>query len=83
MARDTYELWDFESRNLLGVYDAEQEVLDVVRAMLREYGPDAVRRWGIGHDRRGRLVSLTEGDELIERALATAGPELHARGAAG
>ena len=68
--RDLYELWDFETRNLLGAYDNENEALSVVRAMIDEHGPDAVCQWGLGHDRRGKLVSLIEGAALIDRARA-------------
>lgn len=70
--RDLYELWDFESRNLLGAYDNEMEALAVVRDTLDQYGPEAVCRWGLGHDRRGKLVSLLEGAALVDRALAEA-----------
>ena len=80
--RDLYELWDFESRNLLGAYETEDEALAIVRVMLDEYGAGAVRLWGLGHDRRGKLVSLVEGEALARRALEATSSSLHRSGAA-
>ena len=30
---------------------------------------DGMQLWGLGHDRRGKLVSLLEGKDLAHRAL--------------
>lgn len=67
--RDLYELWDFESGNLLGAYDTESEALVIVRATIDQYGTDAVQSWGLGHERRSNLKSLLQGEALADRAL--------------
>jgi hypothetical protein len=79
---DLYELWDFESRNLLGAYATEDEALAIVRATIDEYGMENVRRWGLGHDRRGKLISLLEGDALAQHAVAATGAGTLRSGAA-
>lgn len=79
---DLFELWDFESRNLLGAYESEEQALAVVRVMVDEYGMDGVRLWGLGHDRRGKLVSLLEGEDLARRALKSSDAAHQRSGAA-
>lgn len=70
MAGECYPLWDFESGNMLYAYDTEEEALEVVRVMIREYGPESVRQWGLERGRRGRVATLATGDALVARALA-------------
>jgi len=80
-ARDRYDLWDYESGNLLGAYDSEDAALAIVQATIGQYGDEAVRGWGLGHDRRGKLVSLIEGDALVHRA-SCASPTARSHGGA-
>jgi hypothetical protein len=47
----------------------EEAALAIVQATVTQYGIGSVQRWGLGHDRRGKLVSLLEGEELAHHAL--------------
>ena len=68
MANEIYEVWDTESGNILTAYPTEREALDLVRANLHEFGPDAVQRWALVRERSGRSKFLAEGAALIARA---------------
>lgn len=71
MEHGFFEVWDFESGNLLAAYDTEEETFALVRSMIEEHGPEAVQQWGVGRDHEGTLLSYIEGDALIQRALAS------------
>lgn len=69
----TYELWDHDSRNLIGVYATEAAALRVVREVIRDHGrsSNAVTTLMLGyHDGAGGGGMIALGTELADRALA-------------
>jgi hypothetical protein len=64
-----YELWDTESRNLIGTYDSEAAALAAVAALAERYGTDAIASLMLGcEDGRGRSRQLASGADLAARA---------------
>ncbi len=67
-----YELWDGETRNLLGTYPREEAALAVIRGLLQKHGPGAVAGLFLGReDEMGRSTLIAEGNALVKRAEAT------------
>jgi hypothetical protein len=65
-----YELWDVETRNLVGDYRSRDDALRVVRSAFESYGRDAVRRLALSvEDNSGITSPIAEGDALIDLAL--------------
>ncbi len=65
----TYELWDTESRNLVGTYESESEALDFVCRVAREKGWEAAEMLALGEEEKaGRPSLLASGGELAKRA---------------
>jgi len=65
-----YELWDTETRNIVGDYETEGEALAIVRDVLRLDGQDAVASLALAHeDRSGRTRIVAIGRDLGNRAL--------------
>lgn len=78
-----YEVWDFESRNLLASYDTEDEALELVRSMIQEYGTEAVQQWGMARDSGDEYEAMATGEALINRALRRVRPDDAQKRAAG
>ena len=67
----SYELWDSESRNLLGAYASEDEALTVVRQAIQKHGPPVVATLFLAHeDDDGRSTTIASGGDLLRRAEA-------------
>ena len=65
-----YELWDVETRNLVGEYDTEVEALAFVREVVSVVGEEAASRFALGgQDREGGGAAIADGAELVQRAL--------------
>lgn len=67
----TYELWDYESGNLVAVYQSEEAALEAIGADLRQHGRAAVATLTLGTaeaDGAGRQIAA--GEDLIARAEA-------------
>lgn len=66
-----YELWDSETRNLLGTYPSEEAALAVIRSLLQKHGPGAVASLFLGReDETGRSTLIADGNALVKRAGA-------------
>ena len=67
-----YELWDGDTRNLLGTYPSEEAALAVIRSLLQKHGPGAVAGLFLGReDEAGRSTLIADGTALVKRAEAT------------
>jgi len=65
-----YELWDIQSKNLVGDYRTRDEALRIVRSAFETHGRDAVRRLALSvEDRSGNTSPIADGDALIDLAL--------------
>jgi hypothetical protein len=68
-----YELWDYESRNLLADFPSKAEVLAMVRDVVRQHGRAYVTAWALGRtDDAGLDEPLLEGPALADEALKPA-----------
>jgi hypothetical protein len=71
-----YELWDTESRNVVGEYETEDEALAVVRHAIDRDGPGAADSLMLAfEDRTGRSRMIASGAELADRARVAAPAE--------
>jgi hypothetical protein len=71
-----YELWDHESKNLLGVYRTERAALLTVLEAIQDHGRDSaeVSALMLGYnDGQGGGRVIAEGPQLAELALRHAG----------
>ncbi len=65
-----YEIWDYESRNLLADFESRIEALAMVRDVVERYGRDYVAQWALGRmDDEGIDEPLLEGLQLADEAL--------------
>ncbi len=65
-----YELWDYESRNLLADFPSKAEALAMVRDVVRQHGRAYVTAWALGRtDDAGLDEPLLEGLALADEAL--------------
>ena len=70
-----FQLWEMESANLVGSYPTEDAALAVVRTAIEKYGRESMDTIVLlREDGRGRLTKITEGADLVDRALAGASP---------
>jgi hypothetical protein len=68
-----FEIWDTESRNLLGDFDSEDAALALVRDILATNGAEIASTLAlVSEDTRGRLKTLAYGTELLEMARSLA-----------
>jgi len=66
-----YSLWDVETGTSLGTYTTEEEVLAVIRELLRANDPDYADALDLGfQDEFGHWTAVATGRELAERATA-------------
>ncbi|GEM_PF-3031142 len=49
-----YELWDYDTGNLLDAYDTEQAAPNEVRSAIRVDGHDAIATWALLRDDKER-----------------------------
>lgn len=67
-----YELWDLETRNLLGTYDTKEAALAVVRGAIRAHGPGIAETLFLGYETSsGHTIPVAQARSLIELAGAT------------
>lgn len=65
----TYELWDTESRNVIGEFDSEADALAAVLEAVQLNGAESVAAFTlIGAFDDGAVKGLAAGQELVERA---------------
>jgi hypothetical protein len=70
---ETYELWDKDSRSIIGAFDSEAEALTAVRDALERHGQAYAETFAvIREDVRGRSRLLGEGPALVELARRAA-----------
>jgi hypothetical protein len=68
-----FEIWDTESRNLLGDFDSEDAALALVRDILATNGAEIASTLAlVSEDTRGQFKTLAHGTELLERARSLA-----------
>ncbi len=77
----TFELWDMNSRNLVGTFDTEEAALESVRDAIERHGRNYVNTLALGReDSRGRSKMIAAGTALAERATDKEGVGLPAKG---
>jgi hypothetical protein len=69
--RMTYQLWDTEDNNVIGVYATENAALHVVREGIKTHGAAAFRTVALGDEEpSSRLRLIAEGMDLVQLAEA-------------
>jgi hypothetical protein len=64
-----YELWDLETRNLVGNFDTQEEALLFVREVLDTYGLEAAKTFALGtEDENGETTAIAQGPALVDLA---------------
>jgi hypothetical protein len=76
-----YEVWDFETRNIINSFPSEAAALLFLGRLLELNGPDGIRELGLMRqtpDASGEYepVLLFDGDELLTRVRAVARPSV-------
>jgi hypothetical protein len=68
-----FELWDYDTRNIIYTYRSESEALAEVAAQIAEFGRDAVKTWLLlsndGTQTEDGLQRIADGDDLADLAL--------------
>jgi hypothetical protein len=65
-----YELWDYESRNLLATFSTKAEGLAAVHEAIQRHGAGYVAAWALGRtDDAGLDEPLLDGPALVDEAL--------------
>jgi len=73
MARP-YELWDWETANIVYTYATLEEALADVRTEVTANGPEVAASWFLQYDDRTDGYIIAEGDELVKQACAAPAP---------
>jgi hypothetical protein len=69
----TYELFDTDTGNIVGVYASEREALDVLRDAIAAYGMTYADTLVLGtRDMAGYPTAVAAGQDLAKRALSSA-----------
>jgi hypothetical protein len=71
MTSRPYEIWDWETANIIYAYATLEEVLNDVRNEVTANGPDSAASWFLQYDDRSNGHIIAEGDELVKQAFAT------------
>lgn len=67
---ETFELWDKDSRSVVGTFDSEAEALAAVREALERHSQAYAEDFAIiREDAEGASELVGEGMDLVERAL--------------
>jgi hypothetical protein len=65
----SYELWQTQTRNLIGTFATEAEALEVVRRAADSHGSDYIDTIFLGHeDNVGHSRMVAEGKALLQMA---------------
>ena len=67
-----YELWDMETRNLVGTYESQEAALEMVRNAVGRHGVEHAESLALGsEDARGNVRQIAAGQALTRLATAT------------
>lgn len=65
-----YEIWDWETANIVYAYPTLEEAFTNVRAEVAANRAEIAASWFLQYDDRNKGYIIAEGDELVERAFA-------------
>jgi hypothetical protein len=66
-----FELWDMDTRNLVGTYETQEAALDIVRKTVRRHGHKHAESLALGtEDSRGNVRPIAAGQVLTDLASA-------------
>ena len=75
-----FELWDMDTRNLVGTYETQEAALDIVRKTVRRHGHKHTESLALGtEDSRGNVRAVAAGQALTDLGSAAAVPRRVAR----
>jgi hypothetical protein len=64
----TFELWDVETANLIGVYETREAALEVVSRSLVTFGARAIQTLALTAENGEESRTIARAEELIEMA---------------
>lgn len=65
-----YEIWDWETTNIVYAYATLEEALADVRNEVTVNGPESAATWFLQYDDRVRDCIVAEGGALVQQAFA-------------
>ena len=66
-----YEIWDWETANIVYAFPTLEEAFADVRAEVAANGPGVAASWFLQFDDRTEGYIIAEGDELVKQAFAS------------
>jgi hypothetical protein len=63
-----WELWDKDSRNILGVFNTSKDAFDAVLLVENDEGTKIARQLALGVQSNGHPELIAEGEELLKQA---------------
>src|SRR5258707_649469 len=72
MSACPYEIWDWETGNIVYAYATLDEALADVRAAANENGPETIATWFLQYDDRSTGENIADGEDLIRLAMNAA-----------
>jgi hypothetical protein len=69
-----YEIWDWQTANIVYAYPTLAEALADVRQEVTANGPDIAASWFLQYDDRETGYIIAEGADLVKQALAAVAP---------
>lgn len=70
MMAQLYEIWDWETANIVYAYATLEEALADVRNEVTVNGPESAASWFLQYDDRSNGYIIAEGGELVKQAFA-------------
>lgn len=64
-----YEIWDWETANIVYAYATLDEAFADVRNEVTANGPESVASWFLQYGTRSNGYIVAEGDELVKQAF--------------
>ncbi|MGI8689115.1 MAG: hypothetical protein ACR2M3_11100 [Thermomicrobiales bacterium] len=69
-----YEIWDWDTANIVYAYATLEEAFADVRKEVTVNGPESAATWFLQYDDRVNGYIVAEGNALVKRAFASAIP---------
>lgn len=72
MAARPFEIWDWETANIVYAYPTLEEAFADIRTQITVNGPESAATWMLQFDDRKEAYVIADGEELVKRAFTAA-----------
>jgi hypothetical protein len=72
MTARPFEIWDWETANIVYAYPTLEEAFADVSAQVTVNGPESAATWMLQFDDRKEAYVIADGEELVKQAFAAA-----------